>query len=75
MHSTNFSPMSDCGRIVQPASRWNGVKPALSIWNVTAALFCGVTSSAVTLPTLAPATFTSSPVTMLAALSKIARTL
>src|SRR5947208_1862782 len=28
VHSTNFSPISDCGRIVQCASPWNGENPA-----------------------------------------------
>jgi hypothetical protein len=75
VHSTNFSPISDAGRIVQCASEWNGPKPDFWSSNTTAALFCGVTSSESTLPTLAPAIRTSSPETTLAAVSKIARTL
>ena len=38
LHSTYFSPISDCGRIVQCASLWNGLKPAVSIEKVIAAL-------------------------------------
>ena len=74
VHSTNFSPISDCGRIVQLASEWNGEKPGLVTSSTTTALFAGVTSSDLTCPTFAPAIFTSSPVTTLAASSKTART-
>ena len=73
-HSTYFSPISDCGRIVQWAFEWNGVKPASLICSTTAALLLGVTSIASILPTFAPAIFTSSPGTALATSSKIART-
>ena len=73
-HSTNFSPISDCGRIVQPASLLQGVKSSLSMRSVTAAFSSSVTSSVSTAPTTAPAIFTSSPGTSDDALSKIART-
>ena len=73
-HSTNFSPISDCGRIVQPASLLQGVKSSLSMRSVTAAFSSSVTSSESTAPTTAPAIFTSSPGTSDDALSKIART-
>jgi hypothetical protein len=74
-HSTNFSPISDWGRIVQRASARNGVKRSSSMRRTTAALFSSVTSIESITPTLAPATFTSSPSTAAATLSKIARTL
>ena len=73
-HSANVSPISDCGRIVQCALAWNGVKPASSIRRTTAALLSGVTWSDSIDPTFAPATFTSSPGTARTK-SKIARTL
>ena len=64
LQSTNFSPISDCGRISQEAPSWNGVKPGLSIFSVSAARLSGVTSRLLTSPTTAPAIFTSSPLTM-----------
>ncbi len=73
-HSTNFSPMSDCGRIVHSASAFQGVNSSSSIRRTRAAFSSSVTSSCDTTPTGTPATFTSSPSTMLEALSKIART-
>ena len=73
-HSTNFSPISDWGRIVQFASALNGVKSSSSIRSVTAAFSSSVTSRPSTTPTGTPATLTSSPWTRLAALSKVART-
>ena len=73
-HSTNFSPISDCGLIVQWASDFQGVKSSSSMRSVTAAFLPGATSSESTTPTGAPAIFTSSPGTSEAALSKIART-
>ena len=75
LHSTNFSPISDCGRTVHSASWWNGVKRESSMLSTTSALLSSVTSSDSIAPTLAPAIFTSSPGTAAATLSKIARTL
>ena len=74
LHSTNFSPISDCGRMVHFASAWNGVKRASSICRTTAAFLSLVTSIDLITPILAPATLTSSPGTAEATLSKIART-
>ena len=74
LHSTNFSPISDCGRTVQLASLRNGANRMSSIFRTTAALLSGVTSIESISPTRAPATFTSSPGTAAATLSKIART-
>ena len=54
VHSTNFSPMSDCGRIVHSASRRKSSKPGRSMRSTTAALWSGVTSSDSILPTLTP---------------------
>ena len=59
---------------MQLASALNGVKSSLSIWSVIAALLSSVTSMSETTPTGTPATFTSSPGTIVEALSKIART-
>ena len=85
-HSTNFSPSSDCGRIRQEASSRKSWKPGSSIRSTsTARPGCGlpsacaasvslVTVTSSTTPTLAPAIRTSSPGTMKAPLSKIART-
>ena len=75
MHSTNFSPISDCGRIVHVASLRKSWKPGSVMSSVIAAFLSGVTSSAPILPTLTPAIFTSSPGMTDTALSKIARTL
>ena len=75
VHSTNFSPISDWGRIVQLALAWNGENPVLSIRSTIAAFLSLVTSSDSTAPILAPAVLTSSPFTTFEALSKIARTL
>ena len=75
--SMYFSPISDCGRIVQLASVRKGVKPWLSIFMTTTALpgtACGPfsrlavsvsleTSTDWTVPTVAPAIRTSSPET------------
>ena len=73
-HSTNFSPISDCGLIVQRASARKGAKPGSSIWRTTIAFLSSVTSSSLIAPTRAPAIFTSSPSTAPETLSKIART-
>ena len=75
VHSTNFSPISDCGRIVQLASCGSRSKPGWSMRRTTAAFWSGVTSSDSILPTLTPAILTSSPGITENALSKIARTL
>ena len=72
-HSTNFSPMSDCGRIVHLASARKGAKPGSSISRTAIAFFSGVTSSSLIAPTRAPAIFTSSPSTAPETLSKVAR--
>ena len=74
LHSTNFSPISDCGRIVQWASARNGANPRRSIFSTTTARLSLVTSRESTEPITAPAVFTSSPDTTFAALSKMART-
>ena len=73
-HSTNFSPISDCGRTVHLALVRKGTKRGSSMRRVTAAFLSAVTSIFSITPTLAPATFTSSPSTAAATLSKIART-
>ena len=72
--STYISPISDWGRIAQVALAWNGANRASSIWSVTAAWLCLVTSSEAIEPTGAPATRTCSPATANEASSKIART-
>jgi hypothetical protein len=74
VHSTNFSPISDCGRMRQLASRRKSAKPGLSMIITTAALLSGVTSSFSIWPTLTPATLTSSPLMTEKAVSKTART-
>ncbi len=74
LHSTNFSPISDCGLTAHLASARNGVNRASSIRSTTAAFLALVTSIDSMTPILAPATFTSSPGTADATLSKIART-
>ena len=61
VHSTNFSPISDCGRIVQLASLRKSWKPGSVMFRTTAALWSGVTSSDSIVPTLTPAILTSSP--------------
>jgi hypothetical protein len=61
--------------MMQLASRRKSRYAGSSMRSTTAALNCGVTSSECTLPTLTPATFTSSPGTRKPALSKIARTM
>ena len=73
-HSTNFSPISDCGRIVHFAFSRNGAKPGSSISSTTTAFLSAVTSSDLIAPTFAPATLTSSPSTAPETLSKMART-
>src|SRR5579884_774982 len=88
LQSMYFSPSSDCGRIAQNALAWKGVKPALLIVNVTAALqplpgteqelgapspLRSVTSVEPIVPTGAPAIRTSSPGTANEASSNIAR--
>ena len=40
--STNFSPISACGRIVQLASARKSLKPAFEMFSTTAAFACGV---------------------------------
>ncbi len=75
VHSTNFSPISDCGRIVHSASERKSSKPARVIVRTTAAFWSSVTSSESILPTLTPAILTSSPGTSEKAFWKIARTL
>ena len=72
--STNFSPISACGLIVQLASERKSLKPALVMFRTTAALACGVGVTEPTVPTFTPSIFTFSPGMMLAASSKIART-
>jgi hypothetical protein len=74
VHSTNFSPISDCGRIEHSASRRKSSKPGRSMRSTTAALWSGVRSSDSTLPTLTPAILTSSPGITENAFMKIART-
>ena len=73
-HSTNFSPIRPWARIVQEASAFQGVKFSSSIRSVTAACSSSVTFMSLTTPTGTPAIFTSSPCTIVDALSKIART-
>ena len=72
--STNFSPIRACGRIVQLASVRKSLNPALVIFSTTAAFACGVGVTEPTVPTLTPSILTFSPGMMLAASSKIART-
>jgi hypothetical protein len=74
VHSTNFSPMSDCGRIVHSASRRKSWKPGSVISSTTAAVWRSVTSSAAIRPTVTPAIFTSSPSDTVNALRNSART-
>ena len=88
LHSMNFSPISDCGRIRHEASSRKSWKPPSVISITTTALpgtACGPpsrltissgieTSTDLTLPTVAPPIRTSSPLTMKPPLSKIART-
>ena len=59
---------------MQEASALKGVKSSLSMRSVTAALLSSVTSMSSITPTGTPAIFTSSPGTIVDALSKIART-
>ncbi len=74
-HSTNFSPISDCGRTMHFALARKGTKRGVvDVAATTAAFLSSVTSIDSITPTLAPATFTSSPGTAAATLSKIART-
>jgi hypothetical protein len=73
MQSTNFSPISACGRIVQLASARKSLKPGLSMLRMTAAFACGVGVTEPTVPTFTPSIFTFSPEMMFAASSKIAR--
>ncbi len=73
-HSTNLSPMSDCGRIAHSASLLKSLKPSSVISSVTAARLSRVTSSDSTVPTFTPATFTSTLSTRNEAFMKIART-
>ncbi len=75
VHSTNCSPISDCGRMMQVASERQSSKPGLVMSSTTAAFLSGVTLSDSILPTSTPATLTSSPGITAKALSKIARTL
>ena len=75
VHSTNFSPISDCGRTWQRASVRKSWYAGSWMSSTTAALKSRVTSIESILPTLTPATFTSSPGITKPALSKIARTL
>jgi hypothetical protein len=51
MHSTNFSPMSDCGRIVHVASWRKSWKPASVMSRVIAAFSSFVMSSESMRPT------------------------
>ena len=73
-HSTNFSPISPWAPIEQEASAFQGTKSVLSMRRVTAAFSSSVTSRSLICPTGTPAIFTSSPGTIVEALSKIART-
>ena len=68
------SPISDCKRTEQRASVRNGMKAGSSIFSTTTARCLASTSSESIVPTLTPATFTSSPGITKLALSKIART-
>ena len=69
----NFSPISDCGWIVQSASLRNGANSLPTcIW--MRALWSGVSLTSTTLPAFAPAIFTSWPGIRNDALSKIAST-
>jgi hypothetical protein len=72
--STNFSPISACGRIVQLASARKSLKPELVMCRTTAAFACGVGVTEPTVPTFTPPTLRFSPGMMLPASSKIART-
>ena len=74
-HSTNFSPISDCGRTVHVASWRKGAKRPSAMRSTTTAFLALSTSIESITPTLAPAIFTSSPGTAEATLSKMARTL
>ncbi len=56
----NFSPISDCGRIVHSASARNGANPSSTSIS-TRALRSSVSWMSLTLPTRAPAIFTSWP--------------
>ena len=89
VQSTYFSPIRDCGRIRQLASVRKSLKPESVIFMTTTALpgtACGppsslaisslpVTSTDSTVPTVAPATRTSSPFTTKEPLSKMPLTL
>ena len=86
VHSTNFSPISDCGRIRHEASArksWNAgssmrmmtmALPGAGLPSSRAASSASAMSTESTEPILAPATRTSSPSTRKAALSNTART-
>ena len=52
--STNFSPISACGRIVQLVSSRKSLKPLLEMLRTTAAFACGVAVTEPTVPTLTP---------------------
>ena len=89
VQSTSFSPISDCGRMMQEASSRKSLKPSSVMFMTTTALpgtGCGppsrlttssgpVTSTDSTVPTVAPAMRTSSSLTMKPPLSKMPRTL
>ena len=89
VQSMNFSPISDCGRIRQLASVRKSLKPESLIFMTTTALpgtawgppsslaisVLLVTSTDSTVPTVAPATRTSSPFTTKEPLSKMPLTL
>ena len=75
VHSTNFSPISDCGRTWQRASVRKSWYAGSWMSSTTTALKSRVMSIESILPTLTPATLTSSPGITKPALSKIARTL
>ena len=89
VQSTSFSPISDCGRMMQEASSRKSLKPSSVMFMTTTALpgtGCAppsrlaissgpVTSTDSTVPTVAPAMRTSSPLTMKPPLSKMPRTL
>ncbi len=72
--SMYFSPIRACGRTSQVASERKSLKPAVVMLRTTAALACGVGVTDVTVPTLTPSIFTTSPGITLPASSKIART-
>ena len=74
VQSTYFSPIRPWGRIVQLASLRKSWKPGLLMLSTTAAFAVGVGSTDLTVPTLTATTSTFSPGMMLAASSKIART-